>query len=226
MNLLPHQLRPCLSSKVCLVGLGNPRLGDDALGVRIAEALCSCQRDSEPGKTHLHPAALSPHSHPQPSRNSHPTAPLEAVVPFEEEPAGFGHAASANRPTPSPNPHSHSAAILLAAEEPHRVLPQIVEGAFDHVVFIEAVDFGGRPGAVTVFATEEIRTRFPRPRHPAASLGTLAERIESNGHTKAWVLGVQPASLRPDRPLSQSVQNTVHTLVRLLSRAMGIANPA
>jgi|GEM_PF-3504060 len=125
MNLLPHQLRPCLGSRVCLVGIGNPRLGDDAVGV-----------------------------------------------------------------------------------------------------FIEAVDFGGRPGAVTVLQTEEILTRFKRLGPQVHSLGPLAERIESNGHTKAWVLGVQPASLRPDRPLSRSVQSTFQALVQLLSHETGLAQPA
>ncbi|MGE3309862.1 MAG: hypothetical protein AB7O66_07825 [Limisphaerales bacterium] len=190
MNLLPHQLRPCLARRVCLVGLGNPRLGDDAVGVRIAEALTRER--------------------------------LNSSLPLNED--------SASKPCdPRTRPAAGEPAfpvILHPAGDPDEVIPRIVEGRFDHVVFIEALDFGGRPGSVTVLQTEEIRSRFSRPGCLWIPLGPLVERIESNGHTKAWVLGVQPASLRPDRPLSRSVQGTFQKLVELLAREIGIPGAA
>jgi hydrogenase 3 maturation protease len=203
MNLLPHQLRPCLRSRVCLVGLGNPRLGDDAVGVRIAEALSTCQtaaRIPERSGSEVR------------SRSAHQTPSAEDF-----------DAVGVHSQSPSSPEGGASTSILLAANDPERVLPQIVDGQFDHVVFIEAVDFGGRPGAVTVLRSEEILTRFIRTGPQTLPLGPLAERIESNGHTKTWVLGVQPASLRQDRPLSQSVQTTFQALVRLISQATGLA---
>jgi hydrogenase 3 maturation protease len=203
MNLLPHQLRPCLRSRVCLVGLGNPRLGDDAVGVRIAEALSTRQT-----------AARTPDRSGSKVRSqAFDQAPSADDFDAVEAPSG----------PPSTPAGGASTAILLAANDPERVLPQIVDGQFDHVVFIEAVDFGGRPGAVTVLRSEEILTQFIRTGPQTLPLGPVAERIESNGHTKTWVLGVQPASLRQDRPLSQSVQTTFQALVRLLSQATGLA---
>lgn len=217
MNLLPHQLRPCLSSRVCLVGIGNPRLGDDAVGVRIAEALSTCQRHSR------EPGALS-HRDADTARSIAPSATDFDAVEVHSVPAVDPQVSAI--PGPASTATSATSATFLAANDPQRVLPQIVEGAFDHVVFIEAVDFGGRPGAVTVLRTEEILTRFVRTSPQSQPLGPVAERIESNGHTKAWVLGVQPASLRLDRPLSQSVQSTLQALVRLISQATGIAEPS
>ncbi len=207
MNLLPHQLRPCLRSRVCLVGLGNPRLGDDAVGVRIAEALTTCQTAARtPDRSDADVRSRSRHQAPSADDFDAVEAPHEAPNPPPSVPGGGA-----------------STSILLAANDPERVLPQIVDGQFDHVVFIEAVDFGGRPGAVTVLRSEEILTRFIRTGPQTLPLGPLAERIESNGHTKTWLLGVQPASLRQDRPLSQSVQTTFQALVRLISQATGLA---
>jgi Ni,Fe-hydrogenase maturation factor len=34
---LRQQLEACFQGRVCLVGVGNPDLGDDGLGVRLAE---------------------------------------------------------------------------------------------------------------------------------------------------------------------------------------------
>ena len=206
MNLLPHQLRPCLRRRVCLVGIGNPRLGDAAVGVRIAEALNSCHK----------PPLL-------PADDTH-----DAEDPTPVLPSADSSAAPASSPPPASPVAARdpSTAILLAATDPQKFLPEIVRGAYDHVVFIEAVDFGGRPGAVTVLRSEEILTRYTLNPPDARCLGALAEQIEANGHTKTWVLGVQPASLRPDRPLSQSVQGTVQALVRLLSRETGLVCPS
>lgn len=206
MNLLPHQLRPCLRRRVCLVGIGNPRLGDAAVGVRIAEALDSCR--NSPGR----PADSS--------QDAAPASPLP--LPTDRE----SSSEPSHRPGSVPRPKDAATVILLAATDPQRFLPEIVRGAYDHVVFIEAVDFGGRPGAVTVLRSEEILTRYTLNPPDARSLGFLAERIEANGHTKTWVLGVQPASFRPDRPLSQSVQCTVKALVRLLSHETGLVCPS
>jgi hydrogenase maturation protease len=39
MTTLRDELAACLRGRVCLVGIGNPDRGDDAVGVRLAEAL-------------------------------------------------------------------------------------------------------------------------------------------------------------------------------------------
>ena len=36
---LRQRLQTCLTSRVCLVGIGNPDRGDDGFGVRLAEAV-------------------------------------------------------------------------------------------------------------------------------------------------------------------------------------------
>ena len=46
----------------------------------------------------------------------------------------------------------------------------------------------------------------------------LFRQVEVNGKTKAWLLGVQPESLRPGQGLSPAVQTTLELLRACLSR--------
>jgi len=201
MKLLPQQLRPCLANKVCLVGVGNPRSGDGAVGFRVAEALSSSPIETSPdSQPSAAPSVLeSPERSHAKSRN--PSPPLS------------------NPPKPDePSAPRTSIAVLKAAEGPQRILSEIVQGEFDHVVFIEALDFGGPPGDVVVLGRDEIATGHRSPSAPTDSFASLTQVIEANGKTKSWLLGVQPASWKQDRPLSRSVACTVQALVSLLAQ--------
>ncbi len=50
--------------------------------------------------------------------------------------------------------------------------------------------------------SDEMTARFPQISTHKISLGLLAKRVEANGTTKAWLLGVQPESLRPGEELT------------------------
>lgn len=201
MKLLPQQLRPCLANRVCLVGVGNPRSGDGAVGVRVAEALSLSP--AAPLPTPRNPDL--PTSVPSPTRSTEWG--LFPNLPFTQPPNVPPTAAS-----------RASIAILKAIEGPQRVLPEIVQGEFDHVVFIEALDFGGPPGDVVVLGSDEIASRYRSTPERSDCLASLTQAIEANGKTKSWLLGVQPASLKQDRPLSRSVACTVQALVSLLAQ--------
>ena len=56
--------------------------------------------------------------------------------------------------------------------------------------------------------------RFPQISTHKISLGLLAKRAEANGTTKAWLLGVQPESLKPGEELTPAVQATLELLLR------------
>ena len=201
MKLLSHQLRPCLANRVCLVGVGNPRSGDGAVGFRVAEALSSSHLETPPN-----PELSENQSTLESSTRSQPQSqnpPLPLTSPTDRDRASASRA---------------SIAILKAAEGTQQILSEIVQGEFDHVVFIEALDFGGPPGDVVVLGRSEIATRYRSPSACTDSLASLTQAIEANGKTKSWLLGVQPASWKQDRPLSRSVACTVQALVSLLAQ--------
>lgn len=88
----------------------------------------------------------------------------------------------------------------------------------DQVVFLDAVEVGAAPGAIGLFEGRELTARFPQISTHKFSLGLLAQIVEGNGRTKAWLLGVQPASLASGRELSQPVQTTLDALVEILAQ--------
>jgi hydrogenase 3 maturation protease len=156
---LREQLQDFFHGRVCLMGLGNPDHGDDAVGVRLAEKLAA------------------------------------AGVP----------------------------GVVVAGTTPERFLLRVADDGCDHLVFLDAVDFGGAPGAVVLLDEPAMAARFPQISTHKLSLGLLAKWATANGAGRAWVLGVQPASLRPAAALTPPVQATLDLLHELLCAA---ARPA
>jgi len=106
--------------------------------------------------------------------------------------------------------------VIIAGTEPEKYLSRSKIGDFDHLIFVDAVDFGAVPGSVVFLNSTEMASRFPQVSTHRLSLGLLARMVETRGTTKAWLLGVQPQSLRPGRELSSSVQTTMAVLIKLL----------
>jgi hydrogenase 3 maturation protease len=117
--------------------------------------------------------------------------------------------------------HAHA-----AGPTPERWLARSALDAVDHLVFLDAVDFGGAPGAAVFLDAGQMATRFPQVSTHKLSLGLLANWAEANGRTKAWLLGVQPGSLRPGKALTPEVQLSLELLKELLCEPLegAIAN--
>jgi hydrogenase maturation protease len=88
--------------------------------------------------------------------------------------------------------------VIVAGTTPERVIGRVADESFDHVIFLDAVEFGGAPGSVVLLNSDEITARYPQISTHKISLGLLAKWAEVNGTTKAWLLGVQPESLKPE----------------------------
>ncbi len=106
--------------------------------------------------------------------------------------------------------------VLIAGTEPERYLGQIVDRQFGDLVFLDAVDFGGKPGSLVVLGAEEMRARFPQISTHKISLGTLATIVQANGKTRVWLVGVQPESLEQGRNLTPAIQKTLELAKDLL----------
>ncbi len=106
--------------------------------------------------------------------------------------------------------------VVIAGTAPERFLARVADEGFDHVLFLDAVEFGGVPGSVILLNSDEMATRFPQISTHKVSLGLLAKRVEANGRTKAWLLGVQPESLKRGGELTPTVGSTLKLLLELL----------
>jgi hydrogenase maturation protease len=104
--------------------------------------------------------------------------------------------------------------VIVAGCLPERWIGQLAE--FDHIVFLDAVEFGGAPGDVVFLDSAEMGVRYPQISTHKISLGVLAQWVEGNGSTKAWLLGAQPESIKPGNQLSAMMRTTEEVLCELL----------
>lgn len=107
--------------------------------------------------------------------------------------------------------------VIVARTTPDRWISHFA--SFDHIVFLDAVEFGGAPGSAVFLDSSEIAVRFPQISTHKISVGVLARWVELTGSTKAWLLGVQPESLKPGQQLSPTLQKTFEVLRELLCTA-------
>jgi hydrogenase 3 maturation protease len=106
--------------------------------------------------------------------------------------------------------------VVVADTSPERFLGQVAAQGFDHLLFLDAVEFGGDPGSAVFMDAEQLIPRFPQISTHKISLGVLAKWAEANGKTKAWLLGVEPESTKPAQQLTPAVQTTLEALAELL----------
>jgi hydrogenase 3 maturation protease len=116
--------------------------------------------------------------------------------------------------------------IVTAGLAPERVLPELRGGGFAQVLFLDAVEFGGEPGAVILLDSAGMSARWPQVSTHKLSLGLLAHMIEAGGPTQAWLLGVQPESLAAGAGLSPKVQATAELLTDLFAEVVRTPDPA
>jgi len=109
--------------------------------------------------------------------------------------------------------------VIVAGNSPERYLGSGANMKPDHLVFLDAVEFGGAPGSVVFLDSRQIAARYPQISTHKISLSTLARLVESSGVTKAWLLGVQPESLKEGQSLTPSVRKTLDALLALMVHA-------
>ena len=116
--------------------------------------------------------------------------------------------------------------LVIAGLAPERILTELSGGEFANVLFLDAVEFGGEPGAVVLLDSAGMSARWPQVSTHKLSLGLLAQTIEANGATKAWLLGVEPESLKTGTGLSPKVQASAELLADLIAEAARTPDPA
>jgi hydrogenase 3 maturation protease len=190
---LREQFQQLLQGRACLMGVGNVDYGDDGFGVRLAEELKSEGR--------------SPKAERNPKSEGRSKELSSSCSDFGVRPSfGLGSSEFGLRRR-----------IIVAGTTPERFIGRVADEGFDHLIFLDAVEFGGAAGSVVLINSDEIAARFPQVSTHKLSLGLLAKQAEANGRTKAWLLGVQPESLKPGQELTPTIQATLELLVELVS---------
>jgi len=115
--------------------------------------------------------------------------------------------------------------VIVAGLTPERVLGRLAQEPYDRIIFLDAVEFSGAPGAVVFLPASELVARFPQISTHRISLGTLARWVEDGGRAQAWLLGAQPVSLKAGLGLSPAVQRTLELLADIL-RELAAGAPA
>jgi hydrogenase maturation protease len=105
--------------------------------------------------------------------------------------------------------------VAIAGTTPERHLGGLTSERFEHVLFLDAVEFGAAAGSVVFLDASAIIARFPQISTHKISLATLSQWAEANG-AKAWLLGVEPESLKPGQGLTETVATTLGVLSSLL----------
>ena len=193
---LSEQLRQLLQGRVCFMGLGNVDYADDGFGVRLAEELKSEGRGPK--------AERSPKSEGRSEGSEESSASSSSDLWYRPS---FGHRISAF------GLQSH---VIVAGTTPDRLIGQVADAGFDHLIFLDAVDFGGPAGSVVLLNSDEMAARYPQISTHRISLGLLAKWAEANGTTKAWLLGVQPESLKPGDELTPTVRAALELVLELV----------
>jgi hydrogenase maturation protease len=106
--------------------------------------------------------------------------------------------------------------VIIAGTMPERFTGTVAENNYDYLLFLDAAEFGAAPGSVIFLNAEEMAARFPQISTHKISLGLLAKWIEDSGKTKAFLLGVQPESLKNVQELTPTMQATLEVLSGLL----------
>jgi len=112
--------------------------------------------------------------------------------------------------------------VLLGGTAPEQLAGRCADSRFDHLVFLDAADFGAAPGSVVFLNSLEMAARFPQISTHRLSLGMLAKCFEARGTTRAWLLAAQPASLQPAPTLSPPIQTTLAILADLISEIFNV----
>jgi hydrogenase 3 maturation protease len=106
--------------------------------------------------------------------------------------------------------------LFDGGELPENYLIPIVNLKPNIVIIVDAVDFGGRPGAIKLFPIRQIpQGSFSTHR---LSLRFLGSYLEKETEAKIFVLGIQPKSVNLGEKLSLKVKKALRDLANFFEK--------
>lgn len=103
-----------------------------------------------------------------------------------------------------------SARVIDAGTVPENYIRPIIDARPQCLLVVDAVDFGGRPGAIGVFRPNQIND-VAFSTH-ALSLRLFVDVLATEIEVDVLLLGIQPACTQLGRPVSAAVQGSIREL--------------
>lgn len=114
-----------------------------------------------------------------------------------------------------------AAPVIDAGTAPENHLGPIIRARPQRLLVVDAVDFGGHPGAIAIFHARQIRDVAVSTH--AVSLRLLVNVLRDEIDVDVLLLGIQPESTQLDKPVSAPVQEAIETLTEMLREAFPAA---
>lgn len=100
--------------------------------------------------------------------------------------------------------------VIDAGTVPENYIEQIIRRSPDNLIIIDAVDFGGNPGEVRLFETEQIvpgvlSTHSLSPR-------LFLNLVEQSTPIKSYLIGIQASQTHLNSPVSPAVADSAEAL--------------
>lgn len=107
-----------------------------------------------------------------------------------------------------------NATVIDAETVPENYLGLLLDLKPDVVLFVDAVDFGGRAGEWVLLPLSVLGDKVPSTH--TVSLKLLGQILETNG-VESWLLAIQPGQIGFGAPMSEAVISTARQIVQVLS---------
>jgi len=107
-----------------------------------------------------------------------------------------------------------SARCLDAGDAPERHLGAAADPT-DTILLVDAVDFGGAPGQVAVFAEPDLPDRFGTTHD--VPLRVLMSYLQAQSGAAVFLLGIQPTHTAFGAPMSGEVRASVELVAQMLT---------
>jgi len=106
--------------------------------------------------------------------------------------------------------------LIDAGTVPENYIQPIIKKAPENLLIVDAIDFGANPGSVKVFKSQQLNGLAISTHRlsPCVFAGMIQGTIDVN----VYFIGIQPARLTLNQPLSVEVGQAVQFTVRVLSK--------
>lgn len=113
-----------------------------------------------------------------------------------------------------------SATVIDAGTVPESYIQPIVRARPDNLLIVDAIDFGGSPGDMRVFRSEETGT-FAFSTH-ALSLHLFVDVVRQGVDVEVHLLGVQPGCTELGRPVTEPVRKAIESLAEMFQETFPV----
>lgn len=101
--------------------------------------------------------------------------------------------------------------VYNGGSSPENILGKIIQDNPDTILFVDAIDFGGSYGEMSLFNADEIKTRnFFFTHNPSPYL--VVDFLRENTRAKIYLLAVQPKSITLGDKISPEIEKSLNCL--------------